>query len=141
MKYTITIYPYFILLLMILISACDRPSCTNNNPIFDQFDFHASEYQAELQNQLSSRNPRDVRFWLADFREEGESAYLIVYIQADELCAKGLIKINEWHKLENIRKTKGKGYFGAELRGLSLMISGDPNNPELVYQDLSKIID
>jgi hypothetical protein len=141
MKLSASRYHYFGILVMIIFSSCNRPTCKNSNPIFDEFYFRSSAYQVELQNQLSSRKQSDVRYWLADFTDEGESAYLIVDIQADELCAKGLFKINEWHKLENIRKTKGKGYFGAELRGLLLAFSDDPKSHALVYQDLVKIVD
>lgn len=141
MKLGISIYLLLSILAMILYSSCDRPSCESDNPIFDQFDFRTLEYQAELKNQLTSRNQSDVRYWLADFTEDGESTYLTVYMQGDRLCAKGLIKIDDWHKLENIRKTKGKGYFGAEIKGLSLAFSDDSKSPLLVYQDLVKIVD
>ena len=101
MKLGISIYLLLSILAMILFSSCDRPSYENDNPIFDQFDFRSLEYQAELKNQLSSRNQCDVRYWLADFTEDGESTYLTVHMQGDQLCAKGLIKIDDWHKLEN----------------------------------------
>ena len=41
-----------LLLVLVLIASCDRPDCTNENPIFDNYNPNSKIYKDELVHQL-----------------------------------------------------------------------------------------
>jgi hypothetical protein len=132
-----------IMLLLMFLTAvsCDRPNCENVNPIFNQYDMNSEEYKTELLSQIEENGQNNLTYWFSSYAEENGNEYIIVYIQNDSLCAKGVIKVDDWGKIEGIKRTKGKGYVGAELKGLTFLIEKDSSKTEFVYKDLARIID
>jgi hypothetical protein len=117
---------YIIILISILFFgaiSCDRPNCENRNPIFDKYNINSLEYKTELLTQIEKYGQDNFEYWLNDYIEENGKDYIIVNIQNDSLCAKCMIQVNSWNKIEGIRKTKGKGYNGAKLKGLTFSIA------------------
>lgn len=66
---------------------------------------------------------------------------MIITIQGSELCAKAMIRVNDWGKLEGIRKNKGKSYRNTVLIGLTFDISQDSLSTEFIYKDILFTID
>lgn len=130
-----------ILFASLIIVSCNRPSCENKNPIFNKYDIHAVEYKTELINQIEKNGQENLTYWLNSYVEENGQEYIIVDIQNDSLCAKGVLKVNDWNNIEEIKRTKGKSYMGAELKGLVFSVEKDSNKIELVYKSLTQIVD
>lgn len=126
---------------MLITLACDRRPCKNTNPVFDRYSSSDIEYKTELAKQIQTIGINNLDYWFDDYLEKNEREYILVYIQGKGLCAKGEILMEEWNKLEGIRKTRGKGYRGAKLKGLELDIRKDSTIVELVYKNVAGIVD
>jgi hypothetical protein len=135
-------YLIIVILLAVLTTvSCDRPNCKNKNPIFEKYGLNSEEYKIELLSEIEKNGQNNLTYWFYSYIEENGKEYIIVNIQNDSLCAKGMIKVNDWKKIEGIKRTKGKGYVGAELKGLIFNVKKDSNKIEFVYEDLTRIID
>ena len=137
----ITYLPVVISLVIITTGACDRPNCENKNPIFDKYAINSEEYKAELLSQIEKYGQKNLTYWFDSYLVENGKEYITVKIQNDSLCAKGMIQVNDWNKIEGIKRTKGKGYVGAKLKGLTFNVENDSNRIELVYKDITRIVD
>lgn len=127
--------------LIMLITSCNRPLCNNANSVFDTFSPEAKEYKQALASQLQSPGNKVVSYWFDKYEVKDNKDYIMVYVQGEDLCAKGLILVKDWKKLEGIRRTQGRGYEGAELKGLQLDITTDSAGTELILKDVTSIID
>jgi hypothetical protein len=128
-------------LIISMMSSCDRPACHNTNPVFERFSPEAKEYKDELARQLQLAENKGISYWFDKYEASNNREYILVYIQGKELCAKGFILVNDWKKLEGIRRTQGISYGGAELKGLRLDIRTDSAHTELIFKDVDYIID
>ena len=126
---------------LVFITSCDRPVCKNTNPVFDKFSPETKEYKDELVKQLKRVDNSKLTYWLDKYQEADTQEFLYIFIQGDGLCAKGVVTVKQWNKLEGIKRTKGKGYVGAKLKNLKLDIYQDSANTELIYRDVDRIID
>ena len=121
--------------------SCDRPKCTNQNPTFDSFSMDSKEYKNELAKEIQRIGITNLSYWLKSYLEKDDKEYIIVNIQNKDLCAKGMIEVKDWSKIEGIRKSKGISYRGAELEGFVFEINESNGSNNFVYQTLDKIID
>jgi hypothetical protein len=126
---------------IVLFTACNRPECNNNNPIFSKFSPENKAYKDELIKQLKSQSKTDLTYWFEQYHNQNGKEYIQVRIQGADLCAEGMLLVQNWGKLENIQRVEGKGYRGAELKNLKFETMQDEVNTELVYQDIEAIID
>lgn len=117
--------------------SCDRPSCTNENPVFDSYGMEEEPYRKELV-QVLDEEEGNVRFWLKSYQIKDGRESITVYIQNDHVCAQGMFFVEDWTGIEGIRETKGVGYRGAELKGFNYRI--DPGYT-LFFSSLEYIID
>lgn len=127
--------------LLIFTVACDRPACNNSNPIFDQFFPDTKLYKDELIKQLELVDKAKLRYWLEQYQEKDGQEYLYFFVQGDGLCAKIIMTVNQWNKIEGVKKSKGVSYRGAEFKDLKFDIFQDSVKTEFIYKDLGKIID
>jgi hypothetical protein len=127
--------------LIIFIFSCDKPDCKNNNPIFDKYTPNKEEYKAELVKQLSIIDKTKLRYWFSEYVESNGKEYLYFQIQGDNLCAKIVLKVEQWNKLEQLRQKKGVSYRGAEFINLQFDIKQDSINTEFIFRDFDEIID
>ena len=130
----------FIGLCAILLS-CNQPLCENTNSIFDTYAPDTNEYKNELALKLQSTDNQELSYWFDRFESQNSKEYILVDIQGEKLCAKGLLLVNDWSKLDGIKKSQGQGYRGAELRGLKISVEKDSTEIELVLEDIDYIID
>lgn len=127
--------------MMLTISSCDRPRCENKNPVFDEFSIDSNIYKEELIKQINAIGKDNLSYWFYSYYKKNERDYIVVNIQNDSLCTKGEFLVRDWNKIEGIKKRKGKGYVGAELRNFSFDVEKDSLNLDLIYKDLTYIID
>lgn len=132
---------FYLSFLLTLFSACDRPNCTNTNPIFDKFNPDSKEYKSELIKQLETVDKSKLRYWLKEYMESNGRELLLFYIQGDGLCAQIVLNVEQWNKLEELRKKKGVSYRNAEFKELKFDIQQDSLNIRFIYRDFDKIID
>ena len=128
--------------LLLFIVSCDRPECTNTNKVFDNFTPEAREYKDELIKQLEKTNKSELRFWLKNCKEMNGSQFINVNIQSEKICAEMELIIASSEKgIDEILKTKGEGYLGAELKNLKFEIKKDSSSTEFIFEEISEIID
>ena len=132
--FVLLIIPIFVL------SSCSRMECENNNPVFDQFSIDSEEYKTELLKQIDLHG-NNIKYWFDRYAEENGKEYIIVRIRNNSICARGMLHVKDWNKIEGIRKTKGMGYRGAKLKGLTFIAEKDSMRTELVFKGLNRIID
>jgi len=132
---------FFLVFLLVCFISCDRPHCVNNNPIFDEYSPDSKEYKQELIKQLSIVDQSKLTYWLKDYIENENEVQLHFYIQSKELCAVLVLNVEQWGKLEQLRKTKGKGRFNAKFINLQFDIVQDTLNPRFIYKNHFRISD
>lgn len=74
------------------------------------------------------------------YKKIGTKEYLDVRVFGSQQNGNLLILVEDWHKLEEIRRTKGMGYRGSELNGLEVKLVSDPI-AKYSYKNLKSIID
>lgn len=136
-----TSIPHLLVVTALLLPACDRPDCINQNQVFDQYGIEAAEYKAELAKQVKSHAAGDLRYWIKEYSKDGDSEYLTIHIQGDGLCAQTRMLVTDWTRMEGVREAKGVSYRGAEMAGLILKVQEDSDGLSFVYQDHSHLID
>lgn len=125
---------FSIVVFMILITAC-------NDAKESVFSTSApGKYSNELAEKIKS-NPDGLTYTFNKYLLENKKEYLDLRITGSDFEANGLVLVNNWHKLEGIKRTKGQGYSGAELKGLKFDMRSNASGIELVYKDLAKIVD
>lgn len=130
----------FALLIAVAALSCDRPECTNTNPVFDKFLPAAEEYKAELAKQLQKDG--DITYWIDRYEERNGQPYLHVFIQGDSLCARGIVQIGRSDETAaDVIKAKAGGYHGAELCNPELEIHQDTSTTTFSFASLGRIID
>ncbi|MDR6562585.1 MULTISPECIES: hypothetical protein [unclassified Arcicella] len=122
-----------------LLTACND-SKNASNAVFDKFAPTTKEYKNELASIVKS-NPDELHYIFNKFIEKDGKEYLDIQIKGEAFEATGLVLVNSWIKLEEIKSTNGLGYAGAELKGLELVVVPSPSGADLVYKDLEEIVD
>jgi hypothetical protein len=122
----------------IITLSCNKPDCQSNNPVFNSNLPDSPAYRSEMAKQLQANND-NLSYWLNGYLETKSDTYLVIEIVGDNLCAEGHMLVKNWDKdIQDIQRTKGMGYIGAEFKGLKYAISSDGT---LVYKSLDRIID
>lgn len=122
---------------IVTLTACNNVKNDTSNSVFENYSPATKEYKNELATILKS-NPEGLLYTLNKFIENDGKEYLDIKIKGDDFEAKGLVLVNNYNKIEGIKKTKGQGYSGAELRGLKLDIQENSSGANLIYNDLEK---
>lgn len=125
---------------VIALAACNNVKDDTSNSVFEKFSPATKEYKNELATKLKS-NPAELHYTFNKLVENDGKEYLDIEVKGDDFKATGLVLVNNWRKLEGIKRTKGQSYSGAELRGLKLDIEEHSSGANLVYNDLEKIVD
>ena len=129
-----------LLLILSIAISCDRPKCTNTNPVFNDFDPSSNEYKKELIAKIEDLGNSNVKYWIAGFEELNDKQYMMLNVQGSNLCALGHFEIKNTNKLETFIRNKGLGYRGARIIGFKFSIL-EADSISLVYLDLKRIID
>lgn len=130
------------ILIAVIVFSCNRPECRNTNQVFSRNSPQSKTYKDELLKQLALPVNANASYWLKNYEERDGSVYLLFNVQADSLCAEADILVKHWDdKLADIKRTKGKGYAGAEFTGLKFGIETTEGSTEIVYAGLDDILD
>jgi len=127
--------------LAILLFSCDRPVCKNTNPVFDKYSPDSEEYKSELVKQLGIVDKTKLSYWFSEYVESAGKELLYFRIQGDGLCAKIVLNVDQWNKLDELRQKKGETFIGAEFVNLKFEIVQDSLKTDFKYIDFDKIID
>ena len=136
------IFHFFLIVSVIILSiSCGRPECKNTNSVFDIFTPDAKEYKTELLNQIEAADIGQLRYWFIRYFKKNEKDYIEINIQGGNICAKAEVRVDEWGNMTAIKKKKGLGYSGTELKGFEMMMVQDSNITNLIFVDVDKISD
>lgn len=135
-----SVWAIFVISITLSIS-CDRPECTNENPIFDTNEPNSKIYKEELAQQLAQVDESELRYWFQKYEDKEGIESLYFYVQSDSLCAVLYLTMNHWEKLERVREKKGVGRRGAEFTNLSYEIVQDSLSTRFIYNTFDRIID
>lgn len=125
--------------LLITLTSCNQTGCQNTNPVFEQHAPDSKEYRLELAKELNANKDANTTYTFNGYIENNDKTYLIVGIAGDSICAEGYMHVTDWTgRIEEIKRTKGMGYNGAELNGLEYSINEDGT---LIYKKLESITD
>jgi hypothetical protein len=130
-----------LLFFLVCLISCSNPVCKNTNPIFDDYQPVSKEYKLELIKQLSIVDKSKLKYRFKEYTENENKEQIHLHIQSKELCAVLVLDVEQWNKLEQLRKVKGVSYRGARFINLQFDIEQDSLNPRFVYRDLSRILD
>jgi len=135
MKYSFTAAAIFCALFA---SSCKS---TNTNNIFATLDPSSAKYKNELIRHFLDNGTVNLTFNFEGLTNIGGKDYMKVDISGSGIQAQSLVLVNNWSKLEGIKRTKGMGYHGAELKDLQLDVVNTSGEPTFVYRDLARIVD
>ena len=127
--------------ILCLLASCNMPECANKNMVFDKYPPEAREYKAELIKQIQAADKSDLRFWINKYLKTDSTEYMLVDIQATNLCAKGIFDISSAKSLEQYKSVGGVSYSGAELSGLKYRIDSTNGTYHFIFDDVARIID
>ena len=108
--------------------------------VFKTYEPTTKEYKDKLAEKIQKK-PEDVKYYFDHFFQKKNQIYMEIKIQGADFEATGFVLIPNWKGLENIRKTNGDGYRGAELDGLQLTIEHNPQGANLIYKSIDDITD
>lgn len=129
-----------VLTLLIIFISCDRPNCKNTNPVFDKFVPESNEYKQELSKQIGVIGFENLDYWFDRYLKINSKEYIEVYVQNDSICAKAIVEVRDWSKIEGLRK-ENNGYSGVKLKGLRMRIEHVGNEVDFIYEGIDKIED
>lgn len=128
--------------LCIVITSCDRPECSNTNPVFDKFSPESQEYKAELAKQLALVDTSKLSYWMESFQEVEGAEYIHANVQGDDLCAVMVLSLRgSTVGIEGIPESKGKGFSGSELKDIEFDVVQDSGRTEFIFHSISGLID
>lgn len=138
-----SIHLFFIVtsILSVVVSACDKPECTNTNPIFDKNQPESRIYQDELAFQIQKTGTEYLSYWFRNYENQNGNELLYFSVQGDSLCATMILEVRDWSNLSDLREKKGESYRGAEFRGLKFDIEQDSLSTRFIYKGQLEIID
>ncbi|HWA32522.1 MAG TPA: hypothetical protein VG737_00255 [Cyclobacteriaceae bacterium] len=127
--------------LWLMLSAFTEPHCENADAIFRDEPYEEDVYKAELARLLKAGKPDEFKYYLSGYLRPGDKEYLIVNIHGANFCAKAAITVNDWGKLQDVRRTSCRGYRGAELQGLKIAVNEENGKVEFVFEDVVAIVE
>lgn len=127
-----------LLLMLNMISCGEREQC-HTPAAFVHLQPESELYKSALLRQL--KRMKHPRFYLEAYREEGNEKFITVLIQDERVCVNALLKATEAEGLQEVFRTKGKGYSGAELSGLVFEPVRDANGLQIACKSVKRILD
>lgn len=132
---------FVLILAAFLFVNCDRPECTNTNPIFNKYAPESEEYKTELVKQLDRIDPSKLSYWFQKYSNNCGKEQLYFNIQGDGLCAILMLDIEEWGQLKELKEKEGVSFQGAEFINLTFDIIKDSSQTKFIYRNFDRIID
>ena len=121
------------LLLYFVLHACVTDSCRNSNKILGTYGPEEALYKIELGKVLKDGAPADSKFHFEELRELYSDTIIVLKLKGPSLCAIVQAKVKSWQGIEALKKTLGKGYKGAEIKGIRLTMSDSLTTIPIFY--------
>ena len=121
MKHTIKLLP----LLLIAMASCKEEKHSHEGHNHDHGHTTVKE------------NPEAYTYTFEGYENKDGKDYIKVAAESDSNDTTFVVLVTNWQKLEEIQRTKGQGYQGAELKGFKTTFS----NGEFIYKDLDSLVD
>ena len=128
-------------LVLFVISSCNRPECTNNRAIFNEYQPADFECQRELARLIDSIGKDNLTYWVKDFYKSGEKEFMELYVQSDAVCAIAVFDVTSSSGVQQLKKVEGMGYSGAELRRVNYTVHQQDSSIAFVMDDVGDVID
>lgn len=125
----------------LLLASCGEPQCTNTNKVFDKYPVDGKEYNAELLKALQHQDGNNLSFWIDRYISLNNRHYMQVEVHGDSLCMKMVFEIGRVDRLEHYILVTGRGYSGAELKGVTYTVDSANGSIHFVMTGLTHIID
>ncbi len=81
----------------------------------------------------------NLRYWFDRSLQKDGNEFIEIYIQGNELCAKGEILVKDARKRKGLRSKAG--YRGAELKGVEIITVQDSTGTNFILEKIDRIID
>jgi hypothetical protein len=82
-------------------------------------------------------NPEAYTYTFEGYETKDGKEYIKVAAESDSNDTTFVVLVTNWQKLEELKRTKGQGYQGAELKGFKTSFS----NGEFIYEDIDALVD
>lgn len=126
---------------LIITVSCGKTETKTVDPAFKNNAPESKAYKDELAEQLKTANTKKVNYYFEDYSEKNGIHYLNINIEGD-INAKTVITVNKPDdKLAEIIRTKGKSYYGAELKNLQLDVVKDSLTTEFIFKSVDEVVD
>lgn len=123
-------------------SCQEQTACKNLNPVLNDSGFNSVNYQKAVREAIETLPKGSVSYYLDRYYVKDGNEYLVAEIKSKNvLCAKAEFLIKPAVFLADIRRTKGMGYSGAELKGLRFESKLKANSVILMIDKIESIID
>lgn len=137
MKYTVILYS----LLLLTLYSCDRPACTNEREVFNQYQPYDKPYKQELARLIDSSGKDAYGYWVAGYKQIGGREYMEAYVQNTTVCAVLALDITHYNDLQQFKKVKGRSYIGAGLARLQYDVHRYNDSIAFTLRDIGSILD
>lgn len=125
----------------ILLAACDKPECTNHNPVFDKYLPNDSAYRNELARLIEASDNESLVFWVIGHDSINGHEYMYADVIGKNLCAVAVFDITIGEDFENFRRVKGVSYSGAGLLAPRYRIQHTHSGAQFVLDSVGMIVD
>ena len=125
-------------LLSTLVLGCNTHTPDNNLVV--EAPLTPNQYSSILMEAITSVDAADLNYVFKGYEQVGNKEYIKVHVFGDHVNAEMPILVKQWNKLADVKRTKGVGYFGAELSGLKLALTSDAI-AKFEYKTLGRLID
>lgn len=123
--------------------ACsDQKACQNMNPVLNGEDYNTVIYKKAVKEAIETLPAGSVSYYLDRYYVKDSNEYILADLKSKNLlCAKAEFLVKPGVFLADIRRTKGMGYRGAELKGLQFESKQKANTVILMIDKIESIID
>jgi len=125
----------------IIALSCNKTDCVNSEPIFDVFAPETKEYQVALAKAIAkSKTP--LTYTLERVTGNKNKGILLIHVVGDSLCAQALVQYQSNYKgLEPVIANQGKGYSGAELKGVLMDLKATDSSAYFIFKSVQAVVD
>lgn len=132
----------FSIVSLLFFSCSEQKKCSNVNPMLNEVDYKTTSYRKAVIDAIQKLPEESVHYYLENYFVENGFEYIMAIVKSDDiLCAKVQLQIKPEVFLEDIRKTKGMGYRGAELEGIHFESKYADDSTYLKVSSIESIID
>lgn len=124
-----------------MLASCNKPDCTNNRGVFSKYQPDDIAYKRELARLVDSIGKDNLQYWINSYSKPHEKDIMYTHVQSESVCAIAVFDITGTHGLQHYKDVTGKGYSGAELRGVDYTVDRNDTAINFIMNNVEHIID